>query len=296
MRKDPPQQLNHIPVLLDQVVELLAPQLGESYLDLTAGFGGHAKAILAHTKAPEKAALVDRDQMAIEALKELQTEGAEVIHEDYASYAEKAASEGKQYNMVLVDLGVSSPQLDKATRGFSLKQAGPLDMRMDQRQLTTADRLVNRTPTAKLAEIIERYGEEPKKQALRIAQAIVHARPVKDTNDLANVILSIHRGAYQKIHPATRTFQALRIAVNDEIGQLERLLAVAPKLLMSGGRIAFISFHSLEDGRVKRFLKEQADAGYEAELNLLGKAVRGEHEDVSNPRARSATLRVAVKK
>ncbi len=292
----PPQHFHHTPVLLEQVVEALAPQPGESYLDLTAGFGGHARAILERTKAPEKAVLVDRDEMAIGALEELKSRGAEVIHQDYASYAEEASRQGKRFDMVLVDLGVSSPQFDKAVRGFSLKRDGPLDMRMDQSQLKNAGDLVNRSSEAKLAEMIERYGEEPRKQAMKIATAIVRARPLTTTQELADVILKTHRGRRQKIHPATRTFQAIRIVVNDELGQLERLLSVAKSLLENNGRITFISFHSLEDRLVKRFLKEQAEAGYEAELRLLGKAVRGETEDVTNPRARSATLRAAVKK
>lgn len=292
----PPQQL-HIPVLLKQVVEQLAPQPGESYLDLTAGYGGHAKAILERTKAPERAVLVDRDEMAIDALKPLERSGATVVHENYALYAEQAAERGKRFDMILVDLGVSSPQFDKADRGFSLKRDGPLDMRMDQQQQQTAADIVNSVSKAKLAEIIEHYGEEPKRNAQNIADAIVRARPVQTTEQLATVILKIHRGAYQKTHPATRTFQAIRIVVNDELGQLERLLAVVPKLLNKGGRIAIISFHSLEDRSVKRFFAEQADAGYEAELHLLTKkAVRGKLLDDSNPRARSASLRAAVKK
>lgn len=292
----PPQQL-HIPVLLEQVVEQLAPQPGESYLDLTAGFGGHARAILAHTKAPEKAVLVDRDQMAIDALEPLARNGAEVIHDSYADYAQKASEAGKRFDMILVDLGVSSPQLDKANRGFSLKRDGPLDMRMDQRQQQTAADIVNRASKTELVELLELYGEEPKKQATRIATAIIQARPVTTTQQLASVILDNHRGAYQKTHPATRTFQAIRIVINDELGQLTRLLKVVPTLLNPGGRIAIISFHSLEDRLVKRFFAEQAAAGYEASLGLLTKkAVRGKLEDDSNPRARSASLRAAVKK
>ena len=294
----PPQQLHiHIPVLLKQVVEQLAPRPGESYLDLTAGYGGHARAILGYTKTPEKAVLVDRDQNAIDALEPFARSGAQVIHDSYADYAEKASEAGKRFDMILVDLGVSSPQLDKAGRGFSLKRDGPLDMRMDQRQQRTAADVVNRASKTELLELLERYGEEPTKQALRIATAIIQARPVTTTNQLANVILNTHRGAYKKTHPATRTFQAIRIVVNDELGQLEQLLECVPRLLNPGGRIAIISFHSLEDRLVKRFFAEQADAGYEADFDLLTKkAIRGKLEDDSNPRARSASLRAAVKK
>lgn len=294
----PPQQLHiHIPVLLKQVVEQLAPRPGESYLDLTAGYGGHAQAIVAQTKAPERAVLVDRDQMAIDALEPLERSGATVIHDSYADYAEKASEAGKRFDMILVDLGVSSPQLDKADRGFSLKRDGPLDMRMDRRQQQTAADIVNGASREVLVEILERYGEEPRKQALRIATAIIQARPVHTTKQLADVIANIHRGPRQKTHPATRTFQAIRIVLNDELAQLTRLLTVVPTLLTPEGRIAIISFHSLEDRLVKRFFAEQANAGYEASLSLLTKkAIRGKLEDDSNPRARSASLRAAVKK
>ena len=293
----PPQQL-HIPVLLESVVEQLAPQHGESYCDLTAGFGGHARAILAKTNAPQKTVLVDRDVTALASLTDLENAGVQLIHDDYAHFAEEAASEGKRFDMILVDLGVSSPQLDRADRGFSLKREGPLDMRMNQTgQTKTAEFLVNQLPQAELQRILELYGEEPRGRAGAIAKAIVASRPLKTTQELAAVVLKTHRGAYQKTHPATRTFQALRIHLNDELGQLERLLAVLPKLLNPGGRAALISFHSLEDRLVKRFFAEQASAGYEAELDLLTKkAIRGSTDDVHNPRARSSQFRAAVKK
>lgn len=295
-----PQQLqSHIPVLLDQVVDYLSPQPGESYLDLTAGYGGHARAILARTAAPQQMTLVDRDQEALASLGDIEQLGGKLIHSDYATYAEKAAEQGMRYDMILVDLGVSSPQLDKAERGFSLKRDGPLDMRMNQgnADLTTAAVMVNTWKQPELERVLELYGEEPAGSARRIARAIIAARPLETTQELADVVLANHRGAYKKTHPATRTFQAFRIAVNDELGQLERLLAVLPQLLRPGGRVVLISFHSLEDRLVKRFFREQASAGYEAQLDLLTrKAVRGKTDDVHNPRARSATLRAAVKK
>ncbi len=315
MSKIPPQQLQHetpsksppartagrelhIPVLLQSVVEHLAPRPGESYLDLTAGYGGHARAIVEKTKAAEKAVLVDRDTQALAHLTDLSDQGAELVHDNYAHFAEEAVGEGKQFDMILVDLGVSSPQLDRADRGFSLKRNGPLDMRMDQAgQTKTASEIVNSLSQSELASIIELYGEEPRGRARTIARAIIQSRPLKTTQELATVVLKTHRGAYQKTHPATRTFQALRIYLNDELGQLERLLVAIPKLLTPGGRVAFISFHSLEDRLVKRFFVEQANAGFEAELDLLTKkAIRGENDDASNPRSRSARLRVAVKK
>ncbi|NCU30805.1 16S rRNA (cytosine(1402)-N(4))-methyltransferase RsmH [Candidatus Saccharibacteria bacterium] len=300
MSKKPPQQLNsHLPVLLEQVVDYLSPRSGEAYLDLTAGYGGHARAILSRTQAPQKMVLVDRDKDALATLTDIAAEGGKLVHSDYATYAEKAAEQGIEYDMILVDLGVSSPQLDRAERGFSLKREGPLDMRMDQNNAAqkTAGYLINHMNQAELERVLEIYGEEPLGSARRIARAIIAARPLETTQQLADVILSHHRGAYKKTHPATRTFQAFRIAVNDELGQLERLLTVLPRLLRPGGRVVLISFHSLEDRLVKRFFKEQASAGYEAELDLLEKkAVRGKTDDVHNPRARSAMLRAAVKK
>ncbi len=296
MSKIPPQQL-HIPVLLESVLEYLTPELGESYLDLTAGYGGHARAVIARTKTPEKAVLVDRDTMALETLTDVETAGATLIHQTYADFAEEASRRGDRFDMILVDLGVSSPQLDRAERGFSLKRNGPLDMRMDQQTEKTAEDFVNHVSEKEIARVIEYYGEEPNGRARAIAKAIVQARPIKTTHELAEVILKTHRGAYKKTHPATRTFQALRIVLNDELGQLERLLGVIPDLLEKNGRVALISFHSLEDRLVKRFFAEQAEAGYEAQLSLLTKkAVRGEIHDVHNPRSRSARLRVAVKK
>lgn len=299
MRKNTPQQPHHVPVLLRQVEEHLAPRPGESYLDLTAGYGGHARAIIAATEAPERATLVDRDLTAIEALDDIKSLGARIIHDNYAHFAEEAVSAGQKFDMILVDLGVSSPQLDRAKRGFSIKHDGPLDMRMDQAdgQTKTAAVLVNTASQTELERIIGTYGEEPMNQARRIAKAIIASRPIHTTKLLATVITNNHRGRRQKTHPATRTFQAFRIAVNDELGQLERLLKVLPDLVESGGRVALISFHSLEDRLVKRFFREQAEAGYESEFDLLTrKAIRGKTYDVHNPRARSAVLRAAVKK
>lgn len=297
MSSKPPHQL-HIPVLLEETVEYLAPRSGESYLDLTAGYGGHARAVVERTQAPERAVLVDRDTNALEVLSDMKAAGAELVHSDYATYAEEASRIGRHFDMILVDLGVSSPQLDRAERGFSLKRDGPLDMRMDQSNVEqkTAEQLINQASQEEIERWLTLYGEEPRGKARMIAKAIIAGRPLRTTHELADVIMSTHRGAYQKTHPATRTFQSFRIAVNDELGQLERLLAVLPQLLRPGGRVVLISFHSLEDRLVKRFLSEQASAGFEAELDLLTKkAVRGKTHDVSNPRARSATLRAAVK-
>lgn len=296
MSKHTPQQL-HQPVLLDQVVELLAPRSGETYLDLTAGYGGHARAIADRLGGFETVTLVDRDENAIAQLKELERVGASLHHNDFGQFAESAVRGGEAYDMVLVDFGVSSPQLDRAERGFSIRNPGPLDMRMDQRQTQSAYSLVNYMSERDIARIITSYGEERPRKAAQIAHAIVRSRPHKTTEDLARAVLSTHRGPHQKVHPATRTFQAIRIALNDELTQIERLLITLPQLLRPGGRVAFLSFHSLEDRLIKKFITEQSTAGYEAEFdNLTKKPIHGKTDDVHNPRARSATLRAAVKK
>lgn len=289
----------HTPVLRDAVIRLLQPHAGERYLDMTAGYGGHALAILQKVGDASLLTLVDRDERAIAALQPFADSGARLLHNDFAAAAENLGRQNEQFDMVLVDLGVSSPQLDKAERGFSLRHAGPLDMRMDTRQSATAADIVNRMDEAELARLIVAYGEESPRQAARIATAIAAARPVPDTKHLADVIASTFRfrGPRPRVHPATRTFQAIRIALNDELGQLTRLLPLLPRLLAPGGRVAVISFHSLEDRLVKRWLAEQAAAGYEAELSpLTPRAIKGATDDVHNPRSRSAMLRAAVKK
>jgi 16S rRNA (cytosine1402-N4)-methyltransferase len=170
-------------------------------------------------------------------------------------------------------------------------------MRMDRRQAVSAETLVNKLSKDELVRIITRYGEEPLGFARRIAQAIVMNRPLRTTKELADLVLSVHVGKWKKTHPATRTFQALRIAVNQELRQVEELLPLIPKLLTPGGRIGIISFHSLEDRLVKQYFNEQKNAGYEAELQIVTKKpLAGDIYDVHNPRSRSSKLRVAVKK
>lgn len=285
----------HEPVLLDEVLQYLDPKAGESYLDLTAGYGGHAREVLASTHEPRQAVLIDRDRKAIAELHEkFGAEGADIRQQDFLAGSRNLLAQGRQFDLILADLGVSSPHLNEGNRGFAINQDGPLDMRMDQVQTLTAEQVVNSYSEADLTAILRRYGEEPK--AAQIARNIVQSRPLSTTGQLAAAASRAWPG-HSRIHPATRTFQAIRIAVNDELGQLEQALPVWFELLAPGGRIAIISFHSLEDGIVKRALAEVSGNRYDAELQLLNKrpVMAGPSELVSNPRARSARLRAAVK-
>jgi len=292
----PPQDI-HVPVLLEATLDTLNPIQGENYLDLTAGYGGHARRFLEKTENFNDSVLVDRDDYAIAKLAEFEQKGVRLLHTDFVAAAKQLIEEGKQFSIVLVDLGVSSPQLDQSERGFSFTNSGPLDMRMDRRQDVSAETLVNKASKDELTRFITTYGEEPIGFASRIALAIVRARPLHTTDELANLVKENYHGKWKKTHPATRTFQALRIAVNQELRQIEELLPLLPQLLKPGGRVGVISFHSLEDRLVKRYFKEQFDAGYEATLlPLTKKPLDGATYDVHNPRSRSSKLRAAVKK
>lgn len=285
----------HIPVLLDAVLSMAAPAAGETYLDLTAGYGGHASAIIERTGAADKAVLVDRDLAAIAALQPLGGQGATLLHTDFLSATRTLTSQGKKFDMILADLGVSSLHLDKGERGFSFSQNGPLDMRMDQRSELTAEAIVNTYSAAQLEDILRRYGEEWK--ARSVAAGIIAGRPFHDTAGLAAAIKRALPGKPGKTHPATKSFQALRIAVNDELGQLETALPLWLDLLEPGGRLLVISFHSLEDRIVKQALADVSGDTYDAEYQLLAKRpiVAGSTELVSNPRSRSAKLRGVAK-
>jgi len=303
IKEHPPQQEDsnesplHVPVLLEATLDELRPIQGENYLDLTAGYGGHARRFLAKTENYADSVLVDRDAFAIAELGEFEQKGVRILHTDFVSAARQLVEEGKQFSIILVDLGVSSPQLDKSERGFSFTNSGPLDMRMDRRQETSAETLVNTLGKDELVRIITQYGEEPLGFARRVADAIVTHRPITTTGDLAELVKQAYVGKWKKTHPATRTFQALRIAVNEELRQVEELMPLIPQLLKKGGRVGIISFHSLEDRLVKQYFSEQKNAGYEAELSIqTKKPLAGDIYDVHNPRSRSAKLRVAVKK
>ena len=290
------QQNTHVPVLLDAVLTYLEPKEGDRYLDLTAGYGGHADAILKRTKNPAGAVLVDRDQNAVDHLEErFQGTGATVIKSDFLRASRDLMAEGRTFDVILADLGVSSPHLDQASRGFAWNASGPLDMRMDTKQTLTAEDILNKYPEDAIAEILTRYGEEPK--ARKIAHLITQHRPLKTTTDLASLVASAWPG-HSKVHPATRTFQALRIAVNDELRQLEQSLPLWMKLLSAGGRLAVISFHSLEDRIVKQAIAEAGGDRYDAELIVRTRhpVTADRSELVFNPRARSAKLRAAQRK
>lgn len=285
----------HIPVLLDASLKYLAPNKGDKYLDITAGYGGHAQAVLEKTLSPSRAVLVDRDAQAIAFLKsKYGTSGTKIIKNNFLDAVRQLNNEGHKFNIILADLGVSSLHLNEASRGFSIVSNGPLDMRMDQEQELVASDIANNYKEADLESIIRDYGEDPK--AKTIAKLIVNNRPINGTEQLASIIKKAWHG-YSKVHPATRTFQAIRIVVNDELNQIEKALPILIDLLEPGGRIVIISFHSLEDRIVKNFFSELSGNKYDSEIKLLTKhpVSADRNEIVTNPRARSAKLRAAVK-
>lgn len=295
---------NHQPVMLDQVLSLLNPQPGETYFDGTAGLGGHAAAIMTRIGPTGRAILVDRDSTAIRELKH-RFEDVELMRDNFATAADRLVAAGEMVNIILLDLGVSSPQIDNAERGFSFQQDGPLDMRQDQSQALTAAEVVNTYPQAELERILAEYGEE--RRAKQVAKALVRQRPFRTTAELAKQVRQVV-GPSGKIDAATRTFQALRIEVNGELLALSESLPQLLRLLAPGGRLAVISFHSLEDRIVKDFFdRESRDCicppkqpictcDHTASLKKLTKgAVMGRNFDKFNPRARSAKLRAAAK-
>jgi 16S rRNA (cytosine1402-N4)-methyltransferase len=293
----------HVPVLLEVAIRNLNVRRGGTYVDATLGFAGHASAI-ARALGPEgKLIGFDRDPEAfafatqrLDALhRELGTEmPAVVLHDVEFSRAHEVLGENG-VDGLLADVGVSSMQLDEARRGFSFQAEGNLDMRMNPRQGVTAEQVVNQFDEKELADLIYEFGEE--RRSRRIARAIVRARPITTTAELARVVsgcappMKRERGKHV-IHPATRTFQALRIYVNGELDELKTLLETAPKILKPGGRLVVISFHSLEDRLVKDAFREGAQTGtYEV---LTRKPLTAEQEEMDgNPRARSAKLRAA---
>jgi 16S rRNA (cytosine1402-N4)-methyltransferase len=281
---------SHIPVLSQEVITGLNIQAGGNYLDLTIGGGGHSRLIL-ETAEDVKITAVDQDLDALNAAKENLSEfGNRVnfIHSNFANYQFPENT----YDGILADLGVSSYHLDNPERGFSFRNAASLDMRMNQQQSLTAGDIINEWEEKELADIFFKYGEE--RLSRKIARRIVENRPFNTTTELANAIAySVPpKYRYGRIHPATRVFQALRIAVNDELKVLETLIEKAPNALIAGGKIAIISFHSLEDRIVKHGLRNLSL------LRILTKKpiIATEEEIKENPRSRSAKLRIAERK
>jgi 16S rRNA (cytosine1402-N4)-methyltransferase len=299
----------HVPVLLDEVVAALAPAPGETHVDGTFGAGGYARAIL--DKGAARVFAFDRDPDAIrygEALAATCGGRLTLVPERFSRMRQALADHDVEaVDGVTLDIGVSSMQLDQADRGFSFQGDGPLDMRMGQEGQSAAD-FVNSADEGEIADVLFHYGDEPKSR--RVARAIVAARPITRTGELADVVrkaLGHHAG--MKKDPATRTFQALRIHINDELSELEGGLAAAEQVLNEGGRLAVVTFHSLEDRIVKRFLKARSGALPSGSRHLpaantddaprptfeaVARPVRaGAAELKANPRARSATLRAA---
>ena len=301
----------HIPALSKPVIALLQPQPGAVVVDGTLGAGGHARLLLEAIQPGGRLLALDRDPAAV-AGGRVQLSGFEppatVVRGDFGDLDHIARSHGfAEVDAVLFDLGISSVQLDDPARGFSFRGEGPLDMRMNPDDPVTAAQLANQLPERELSDLIRRLGEE--RWAARIASFIVKRRPLRTTRDLAGAVeAAVPRGAWPRdIHPATRTFQALRMAVNDELGSLEKGLKSALSILTPGGRMAAISFHSLEDRTVKSFfIAESKDClcppqqpvctcAHRASLRILTRRpVTPDEEEIrANPRARSAKLRVA---
>ena len=280
----------HIPVLAEQVIGGLHMQAGGRYLDATVGGAGHAERILRAAPDVQLVAL-DQDLQALAAAKERLSEFGERATFHHTNFA-RFDPQGQTFDGVLADIGVSSTQLDQSHRGFSFRQEAPLDMRMDSTQELTAQDIVNHWDEKTIADTIYEYGEE--RLSRRIARRIVEQRPFQTTTELASVIAGAYpaKARHGRIHPATRTFQALRIAVNGELSVLETFLEKAPNWLNPGGRLAIISFHSLEDRIVKYAFRG------DERLDIVTKKplVASREEVKANKRSRSAKLRIAEKR
>ena len=295
-------EVGHVSVLLKEAIDFLAVKRGGTYIDATLGLGGHSYEIARRLGRRGRLIGFDKDRHALEiARKRLAQPPSElardwpevtVLHSSFAEIGSRipaASADG-----ILADLGLSSLQLAEPARGFSFQAEGPPDMRMDQHGERTADQVVNRMGEEELANVIYEFGEE--RRSRRIARAIVRARPIRTTAHLAQVISTalrpVKQGSFERIQPATRTFQAIRIFVNRELEDLEALLASAPQVLRAGGRLVMISFHSLEDRMVKDAFREGAKNGIYRVLTKKPLSA-SEAEVGQNPRARSAKLRAA---
>lgn len=298
----------HIPVLIDEVIAALAIAPGETHVDATFGAGGYTRAMLA---AGGNVVAFDRDPDAIRGGMALVDEAGGrlvLVEAQFSALAsELEARDRVPVDGVTMDIGVSSMQLDQPERGFSFQSDGPLDMRMSQAGMSAAD-FVNEADEAEIADVIYQYGDEPKSR--RIARAIVAARPITRTGELAHIVRrALGHKPHDKKDPATRTFQAIRIHLNRELGELADGLAAAERVLKPGGRLAVVTFHSLEDRLVKRFLRERsgstpagsrhrpaAATARAASFETPARAVRASESEIArNPRSRSATLRVALR-
>ena len=284
---------SHVPVLLKEAIDFLAIRRGGTYIDATVGLGGHSYEIAKLLGAQGRLIGFDKDPAALGiARQRLSGEDfpqIELMHGSFAEMGERC--EAASADGILADLGVSSLQFNDAARGFSFQAEGPLDMRMNPHAGNSAEQVVNRLDERTLADVIYEFGEE--RRSRRIARAIVRSRPIRSTAHLAEVISAAARSMkYERIHPATRTFQALRIFVNRELDDLRELMTIAPQMLKPGGRLVVISFHSLEDRIVKDAIREGAK---QSVYRLLTKkpATASEEEIDRNPRARSAKLRAA---
>ena len=305
----------HVPVLVDEVLRELNPQPGQRFIDGTLGGGGHTQALLEATAPNGQVLGLDADPAALAIARQRLTAYGDRVHfvnANFAEVAQVARSHGfSPVHGVLLDLGVSSIELETPARGFSFQVDGPLDMRHDPSSSTTAQFLVNYLAQDELANLLYRFGEEHRSRA--IARAIVSSRPILTTTQLAEVVSrAVGRRPGGRIHPATRTFQSLRIAVNDEMGALAVVLPAAVSALVTGGRLAVISFHSLEDRIVKQFLQREArdcscphgryampcTCGHRATIRIITKRpiVASAWELAANVRSRSAKLRVAERK
>ncbi|ALM52137.1 16S rRNA (cytosine(1402)-N(4))-methyltransferase RsmH [Halomonas huangheensis] len=303
----------HTSVLLDGAVDTLIHDASGCYLDGTFGRGGHSRAILSQLAPQGRLIALDRDPEAIAEAQRIDDARFSIIRAEFARLAEVAREQGVhgQLSGVLLDIGVSSPQLDDAERGFSFLRDGPLDMRMDPSQGESAAQWLARVGEAEMASVFKRHGEE--RYARRLSRAIIERRaeqPFTRTADLAAVVKAAHPAWEKGKHPATRVFQAIRIEINGELDQLDAALDAALEALAPGGRLVVISFHSLEDRRVKRFIRDHVrgdtnvprgiplrDDQLQRRLEPLGKAMRASDAEVAdNPRARSAVMRMARKR
>jgi 16S rRNA (cytosine1402-N4)-methyltransferase len=312
-------RVSHVPVLLKEAIDFLAVRRGGTYIDATVGLGGHSYEIAKRLGAPGHLIGLDKDPAALEIARQKLTAGSSTALNDSKSESSSSARNDSAVedwptitllqrsfaevakghkpatiDGILADIGVSSLQLDDAARGFSFQADGPLDMRMDPRGERTAEQVVNHLDERQLADVIYEFGEE--RRSRRIARAICRSRPIRSTAHLADVISAAARPmnqAERRIHPATKTFQALRIFVNRELEDLQALLAAAPRILKPGGRVVVISFHSLEDRIVKDAFREGANQDKHFRVLTKKPVTATELESDRNPRARSAKLRAA---